>query len=421
MSAEVFFRTHIDGETIDPSRFLARFDEISSFGATGDGGLDRQALSKPDIEAHRTVIDWFRRPGYRINADAVGNIFITRAGTDGTAAPLVTGSHLDSQPTGGRFDGALGVVAAAEVLASLDDRAIATRRPIQLAIWMNEEGCRFSPVTMGSAVFSGSLPSAVAGRAVDREGASFARELDKFFLGIGVKGTTEPLSRPWRYLELHIEQGPILECEHSTIGVVTGVQGTIQYRIDIEGQEAHAGTTPPAMRRDAFKAARTLIDRIESKLEDGDCSTRFTVGRCDIHPSAPNTIAGRTSFTVDLRHPDASTLERHDVLIHKTIQDYAGPCGVTLTKLINTKPVAFDLRLTNAIDAAAERRGLARQHLLSGATHDAARIAGLCPAAMIFVPCRNGLSHCPEEFASETDMIAGVSVLHDVVLAEAQA
>lgn len=398
---------------VDRTRFLTRFREISAIGATVRGGVDRQALSAGDIETHRTVIGWFSDRDYSVRIDQVGNLFITRPGTTAHAAAVAVGSHLDSQPTGGCFDGALGVVAGAEVLARLDDLGIETPMPIQLIVWMNEEGSRFPPVTMGSSFAAGVLDQATILNTRDSDGHDFRAELGTFVKALGVAPENVPL--PETYLELHIEQGPVLEAGGQSIGLVDGVQGLRQFEVRVQGRTAHAGTTPKAHRRDAFVQARGLMEEFDNGFDAFDDNLRFTIGVCQVRPGAPNTVPEDVRFTIDLRHPDEGTLDAAEALIRRQVGN-SGPGRVALKRMLAQAPIIFDRACRDAIERGARFCGVAAIPMLSGATHDAAAIAHRTACGMIFVPSRDGISHHPDEYTGEADMVAGADVLLQAVL-----
>lgn len=401
---------------IDAERFFDHHAQLAEIGRTPKGGVNRQALSDSDRDAHALVLSWFDDERYSIGADAVGNIFVTRTGSEAGAASVMSGSHLDSQPTGGRYDGALGVLAAAEVLLSLDDAGIETRRPLQLAIWMNEEGGRFSPVTMGSSVYAGKLAPESALASTDADGNRFRDCLAGYLLELGLGAAMAGMPYPGAYVELHIEQGPVLEREGLAVGVVSGIQGVRQYAVEVLGAEAHAGTMPLALRQDAFVAARRLIRDIEREIDTTDPLVRFTVGRCRVEPDAPNTVPGRVLFTIDMRHPDPEVLRRYDAMIGGHCCRAAPGIRTSLERLMAAAPVTFDEWIANAIEEAITGFGHDSISLLSGATHDAANMARVCPTGMIFVPSRGGISHREDEFTSDDEMLSGTAVLRSVLL-----
>ena len=307
-------------------------------------------------------------------------------------------------------------MAAAEVLLSLDDAGLETRRPLQLVIWMNEEGVRFSPVTMGSSVYAGNLALELALEATDTDGNQFKDGLAGYLLDLGLSSAMAEMSSPGAYVELHIEQGPVLEREGLNFGVVSGIQGVRQYAIEVLGAEAHAGTMPMALRQDAFVTARRLIHDIEQEIDASDPRVRFTVGRCRVEPGAPNTVPGRVVFTIDIRHPDPNVLQRYGAMICGCCSYAASGTSTYLEQLIATMPVTFDERIANAIQEAITGLGHNSISLLSGATHDAANMARVCPTGMIFVPSRDGISHREDEFTSNDEMLAGTAVLRSVML-----
>jgi N-carbamoyl-L-amino-acid hydrolase len=397
------------------SRFERCFDLVSHIGSTPSGGVDRPALSDADIETHRLLLSWIRDTGWHAACDEIGNLFITRPGTDASASPVATGSHLDSQPRGGRFDGALGVLAGLEVFFRLDERGIETRRPLQLIVWMNEEGCRFTPTTMGSLVYVGQLKLAEIVEQRDVNGCRFGDELKKYFDALNLKPEKTKV-RPHAYIEVHIEQGPILQNQGSVIGAVTGVQGIRQYTVSLHGEAAHAGTTPQRDRRDAFQSLIRIASALGRTLHDPDDQTRFTIGRCDTSPGSLNTIPHTAKFTIDLRHPSPDQLMALDLKVRETSQTLAPPCKAAVESLLDRDPLFFSQAIVDAIEAAALGRGHPVSRLASGATHDSAVMAQICPTGMIFIPCRNGISHREDEHAEMEHMLAAVDTLDNVLV-----
>jgi N-carbamoyl-L-amino-acid hydrolase len=403
-------------QAVRQDRLWQRLMEIGTIGATGRGGVNRQALTPEDTEARRRLLAWATQRGFRASVDAIGNIFIRRAGQDATASPVLAGSHLDTQPTGGNFDGIYGVLAAFEVLEAVCDAGVTTTRPLDVVVWMNEEGARFQPTTMGSAVFAGALPLETALAATDTAGISVAQALAQSLQHLGV-----PERRPLRfpiaaYLEAHIEQGPILEAAHQTLGIVSGIQGLRWFRIDVTGEEAHAGTTPRRIRKDAFGAAVRMVTALQELLYDAADTVRFTVGRFEVAPNSPNTVPGRVLFTIDLRHPEAAVLARLGDQVEAVCRDQAQGCSVTVTETLHSPPVEFDPAMRARLRHAATRQALAHMDIVSGATHDAKYMADLCPSGMLFVPCRGGVSHNESEYAAPADLAAGTKVLAEVIL-----
>jgi N-carbamoyl-L-amino-acid hydrolase len=401
---------------VSEERLWGRHRQIAEIGATGRGGVNRQALTLEDAEARRRVLAWAVARGFAASVDPIGNLFIRRAGRSPTASPIVSGSHLDTQPTGGNFDGVFGVLAALEVLEAVDDAGVETVHPLELAIWTNEEGARFQPTTMGSAVFAGAVPLATALATVDAHGVSVEQALAQTLAAAPAADRRTFRFPMAAYLEAHIEQGPVLEDAGKTIGVVSGIQGLRWFRVEVTGDEAHAGTTPRARRRDAVLAAVDMVRALRDLMLDATDTVRFTVGRFEVHPNSPNTVPGRVLFTVDFRHPDREVLARLGGEVAAVCRAHAGGCGVDVVETLNSPPTAFDHRIGELIQAAAERQGLSHMRIVSGATHDAKHMAGLCPTGMIFVPCERGISHNEAERASAADLAAGARVLAEVVM-----
>ncbi|MBW1842865.1 MAG: M20 family metallo-hydrolase [Deltaproteobacteria bacterium] len=388
--------------------------ELAAIGATEGGGVDRQAFSEEDRLARRLVHLWATELGARPEVDAIGNLFFRYPGTDEQLPSVLTGSHLDTQPTGGKFDGAFGVMAGLEALEALRASGISAERSIDLVIWANEEGCRFHPSTMGSAVRAGEISLETALRTRDESGGSVREYLDlamRDFDGVSRRSFE---THYHAYLEAHIEQGPVLERSHATIGAVTGIQGLRQFEVEIRGCEAHAGTTPRAARRDALIGASEFIAAFSAETRDPEDSIRFTVGAFDVYPGALNTIPGRVTFTIDLRHPDEATLDELERRLNVRISSMS-PCDAEIRRIIQSPYTAFDAALINEIVLTSERLGYDVRKLISGATHDARFMAASCPTAMIFIPCKEGVSHNAEESASAEHVASGTRVLADVI------
>jgi N-carbamoyl-L-amino-acid hydrolase len=328
----------------------------------------------------------------------------------------VAGSHLDTQPTGGNFDGVYGVLAAFEVLEAASDAGVTTNRPLEAVVWTNEEGARFQPATMGSAVFAGALPLEAALATTDTAGISVAQALATSLQRLAV-----PQQRAFRfpmaaYLEAHIEQGPILEATHHTIGIVSGIQGLRWFRVEVTGEEAHAGTTPRRIRKDAFVAAVRMVTALQELLYDAADIVRFTVGRFEVTPNSPNTVPGRVLFTIDLRHPEAAVLSRLGNQVEEVCRDQAQSCDVVVTETLHSSPVQFDPTIRDMLRDTASRQALAHMDMVSGATHDAKYMADLYPSGMLFVPCRGGISHNESEYATPSDLAAGTRLLAAALL-----
>jgi N-carbamoyl-L-amino-acid hydrolase len=400
--------------TINGQRLWDSLMETAAFGATPKGGIRRLTLSDDD----RKVRDWFKRAceelGCSVKVDSVGNMFATRPGRDNALLPIAMGSHLDTQPTGGKFDGVLGVLGALETLRTLNEVGYETNAPLMVVNWTNEEGSRFAPAMLASGVYAGVFTPEYAYAREDRDGAKFGDELDR----IGYRGS-EPVGshRFQAMFELHIEQGPILEAEEKVIGVVTGVQGMRWYEATVRGQEAHTGATPMKLRRNALLGAAQMIQAIH------DVGMRHlpgvaSVGLLENRPNSRNVVPGEVFFTVDLRHPDESVLDVMEREYREALPRIAAEETLDLDeKRIWISPaVRFDDRLIECVRFGAEKAGFTMRELASGAGHDAAYIARVAPTTMIFVPCLGGLSHNEAESTSFDECAAGSQVLLNAVL-----
>lgn len=410
-------RSKLEGPKINRDRLLQRQKAMAQVGATGRGGVNRQALSEADTEARKLLLSWTSARNFVAEADLIGNLFIRRRGTDPTLLPVMVGSHLDSQPTGGKFDGVFGVLAGLEVLETLEDQGIETKRPAELVVWMNEEGSRFAPPTMGSAVNAGAMPLETALATKDKEGTSVGDALALQLAEMPAVGRRKLGSKGAAFVEAHIEQGPLLEESGCPIGVVTGIQGMCSFSVEVNGLEAHAGTTPVRRRQDAFMSAVSLIERLRHRLADPTDTLRFTVGRMEVYPGSPNTVPSRVTFAIDLRHPDEEVLQRAVRATAETCGGMVDRCSVTSHLILQSNPVAFDPSVVDVVRRATERRQIKHQDIVSGATHDALNMAKLTPTAMIFVPCENGVSHNESENVADEHLLVGGQVLCDVVVA----
>jgi N-carbamoyl-L-amino-acid hydrolase len=401
---------------VRPDRLLARLDAFARIGATPGGGVDRQALTDGDRQARGLLARLGQGRGFAVAQDGMANLFVRREGRDPDAPPVLVGSHLDTQPSGGRYDGALGVLAALEVLESLEDDGVSTERAVELVCWTNEEGSRFSPGAMGSMAFAtrsqASRWSAVEGR----DGSSLAAELAATLAVLDVG--SRPIGSPVHcYVELHIEQGPVLESEGIPIGVVTGIQGVRWLEVRLEGQAAHAGTTPRAHRRDPLAAAAEAIHRLSERLMPKDPEARFTVGRMAALPGSVNAIAQVVTFSIDLRHPLWARLDALENAVQDVVAAAAARhgCRAEVTRTLDMAPCAFPAAMVATVEVAARRAGAPSRRMMSGAYHDALFVAAVAPSAMIFIPCRDGLSHNEAEFAEPSDIAAGAEVLYEAV------
>lgn len=403
-------------QAVRQDRLWQRLMDIATIGATGRGGVNRQALTLEDTAARRRLLGWAAQRGFSPSIDAIGNLFMRRVGQDAMAPPVVSGSHLDTQPTGGNFDGIYGVLAAFEVLEAVADAGVTTTRPLDVVVWMNEEGARFQPATMGSAVFAGALALDTVLSTTDSAGISVAQALADSLPHLAV-----PQQRALRfpmaaYLEAHIEQGPILEATQHTLGIVSGIQGLRWFRVEVKGEEAHAGTTPRRIRKDALVAAMRMVTALQELMYDAADTVRFTVGRFEATPNSPNTVPGRVLFTIDLRHPEAAVLTRLGDQVEAICRAEAQGCGVVVTETLHSSPVEFDPAIRDLLRDAATRQALTHMDMVSGATHDAKYMAELCPSGMLFVPCRGGISHNEAEDAAPADLAAGTKILAEAML-----
>ncbi|WP_026791765.1 Zn-dependent hydrolase [Pleomorphomonas oryzae] len=406
------------GPAINGHRLLARLDAFAAIGATPAGGVNRPTLSVEDRKARALLANLGTARGFTVFQDAAANLFLKRASTDNDRPPLLIGSHLDSQPTGGRFDGALGTLAALEVLETLEDNGIVTAGPIELVAWTNEEGSRFSPGAFGSQVYAAGAFPAGWQDAVDSNGASLPDELAATLKALP-EAAERPLGGPFTaYLELHIEQGPLLERQGALIGAVEGIQGTRWLEVTITGQVAHAGTTPLVDRRDAMAVAVAIIAQLQATVMPADVNARLTVGRLTLTPGAVNVIPGEVVFSIDLRHPSGAEIDRLETEITSMVSEAAesGGCQALVRRSMDVAPARFDERLIGIVEDMAKRRSFPCRRMFSGAFHDALFMARLGPAAMIFVPCRGGLSHNEAEYVEPHQIIAGAQVLCDATL-----
>jgi N-carbamoyl-L-amino-acid hydrolase len=396
---------------VDQERLWRRHMAMAEIGAIAEGGVNRQALSAEDIRARALLLEWTGAHGWQAAVDPIANLFVRRPGRDPAAAPIVAGSHMDSQPAGGRFDGIFGVLAALEAMEALEAAGIATRHPIDLVAWTNEEGGRFAPGAMGSAVFAGAMELASCLELTDAAGIRFADALEATLAATPGLPRRELGFEVAAYLEPHIEQGPQLEDTGHQIGVVTGIQGARWYVVEVTGEPGHAGTAPLRGRKDALRAAVRIITALQELMHDPDDALRFTVGRLQVEPNSPNTVPARVTFSIDFRHPEARVLDEHGARIEAVCQASAGPCAVTVTETFNRAPCVFPEAIVAAIERAAGIAGCRHMRMPSGAFHDANFLADLAPTGMIFVPCAKGISHSPAEYASPADLAAGARVL----------
>lgn len=403
---------------INGQRLWDSLMEMAQHGATEKGGVCRLALTDIDKAARDLFVDWCKDAGCTVSVDKMGNIFARRPGRDNTLPPVVMGSHIDSQPTGGKFDGIYGVLAGLEVIRSLNDMNYETNAPIEVSAWTNEEGSRFAPAMVASGVFAKVFDLDYGLSRADVDGKTMGEELQR----IGYAGDEEVGGREFTaFFEVHIEQGPILENEEKTIGVVTDAQGQRWYEITLTGQEAHAGPTPLPTRRDALLGAARIVDVVNRIGMDHQPNACATVGMMQIHPNSRNVIPGKVFLTVDFRHPNADILKDMNDELEVEAKKIADKIGLEMDfeEIWYSPPVAFDKNCVDAVRNAAEQAGYPHRDIVSGAGHDACYINRVAPTGMLFVPCENGISHNEEENATPGDITAGCQVLLQAVIERA--
>jgi N-carbamoyl-L-amino-acid hydrolase len=405
-------------QRIDGKRLWDTLMSFAEIGATPKGGVRRLTLTDVDKRGRDRFRAECEALGLTVRVDEIGNMFARREGRDPSRLPVLFGSHLDSQPSGGKFDGALGVLAGLEVMRSLNDLGIVTDAPVELINWTDEEGSRFGHSLMGSGVWSGIYTLEGAYGLRDTEGVTVATALE----GIGYRGDQPALAFPAdAYFELHIEQGPILENEGKQIGIVTGAQAQVWYDAATIGQDSHAGTTPPSARKDALVAAARIIDLVDRKMRAYGEDGRGTVGQLLVSPNSRNVIPGEVRFSVEFRHPDAAEVDKLDASFPAEAEALAAACGVKLElkKLFGIPAQPFDPACVDLVRQAAARLGYGAREIVSGAGHDAVYVARHVPTAMIFTPCKDGLSHNEAENIQPEEAEAGCQVLFEAVLARA--
>ena len=404
--------------SVDKDRLFRSLMEMAQIGALANGGCCRTALSADDKRGRDLFVDWCTDAGCDVSFDQVGNIYARRAGRDNSKPAVATGSHLDTQPHGGKFDGVYGVLAGLEVVRSLNGAGVTTESPIDVIVWTNEEGVRFSPPLAGSAVFGGICDIQTVHNSTTLDGTTVRQDLES----IGYFGEQRPDQRRLDcFVEVHIEQGPILEAEKRVIGVVTQVQGIRWLRVTVSGQDAHAGTTPMNKRKDALLGAAKMFSRLNALAVAVDDSARLTVGWLDVEPNSGATVPGKVTFNCDLRHPNGKTLDQLDEQIEQAIGEIANTFDlqVSVERPINIPPVQFATELVETIRDTANRLGYENRDMVSGAGHDAMNVARVVPAAMIFVPCKDGISHNEAESATPEDLAAGAHTLLHTLLSRA--
>ena len=405
-------------QRIDSRRLWDTLMAMAEIGATPKGGVKRLTLTEVDRAGRDQFSQWCQAAGLTVRVDSMGNMFARRPGRDPNRKPVLFGSHLDSQPTGGKFDGALGVIAGLEVMRTLHDLNIETEAPLELINWTDEEGSRFGHSLMGSGVWSGIYEQEATYGLRDLEGVSVIEALE----GIGYRG--EHPARPFEadsYFELHIEQGPILEREGKRIGIVTGGQAQVWYDAVLTGQDAHAGTTPPSTRRDALVGAARIVTLVDEMMRARGEDGRGTVGRLQVFPNSCNVVPGEVRFSVEFRHPSGEEIETLAADFPARAEALAREAGLSLElrELFRIPAQPFDPECVALVRDAAARLGLPAREIISGAGHDAVYVARRIPTAMIFTPCKDGLSHNEAESILPEEAADGCQVLFEAVVARA--
>ena len=404
---------------INRDRLWQSLMDLAQLGATAKGGVCRLALTDLDRQARDLFVQWCTAAGCSVSVDAIGNIFARRAGRNPNLPPVMTGSHIDTQPTGGKFDGCYGVMAGLEVIRTLNDLGVETEAPIEVVVWTNEEGSRFPPCMMGSGVFAGKFDLQETLDKQDEQGLSVGAELQR----IGYAGPRAVLGHPvGAYFEAHIEQGPVLEDQALTLGVVMGCLGQKWFDLTFTGVEAHAGPTPMRLRKDALVGAAQVVSAVNRIAHQQQPHACGTVGCLTLHPGSRNVIPGQVQMTIDLRHLHADKLQAMVDEVRGVIEASATHHGLTfeLTPTADFPPLDFHPTCVNAVRDAAQVLGLSHMDIVSGAGHDAIFVAELGPAGMIFVPCEGGISHNEIENAAPDDLAAGCAVLLRAMVNAAQ-
>jgi N-carbamoyl-L-amino-acid hydrolase len=403
---------------INGTRLWDSLMEMAQIGATEKGGVCRLALTDLDKQGRDLFVKWCQDAGCSISVDKMGNIFARRPGKDDSLAPVMTGSHLDSQPTGGKFDGVYGVLAGLEVVRTLNDLGVETERPVEVAVWTNEEGSRFAPAMVASGVFGGVFELDYGLSRADPDGKTMGAELQR----IGYAGDREVGGRDLHaYFEAHIEQGPILEDEDVTIGIVTDAQGQRWYELTLTGVESHAGPTPMPVRKDALLGAARIVDLVNRVGLDNAPLACATVGMLDVYPNSRNVIPGRVFLTIDFRHPDDAVLAGMDKAMREGVQKIVDDIGLglELQQIFYYAPIHFDDSCIDAVRAGAKTHGFSMRDIVSGAGHDACYVSKVAPTSMIFIPCVDGISHNEVEDAKPEWVSAGGNVLLNAILDKA--
>lgn len=406
----------LPSKNVDENRLWQRHMEMAAIGGFGAGGVNRQAFSEEDNRARALMLSWAEQLGLSVFFDPIGNLFFRYQPAGAKGDPVLTGSHADSQPTGGRFDGIYGVLAGFEAIEAIQQAGVSLQRPLEVVAWSNEEGSRFAPGAMGSMVFTGLRHLEEFLEARDQDGIRLS---DALVSSLAVTADAEARDVRYpiaAYVEAHVEQGPVLEQTGKSIGVVTDIQGCRWFEVEVLGETRHAGSTPLSVRRDAMQSAHRIVSALNAHFADPTDTTRFTVGRFELRPNSPNTVADRACFTIDFRHPDQEVLAQKGDEVVALAESVAAPCEVHVRESFSNPPVHFPAAVVDAVDQAADALDIPRLKLPSGAFHDAMFLADHCPTGMIFVPSRGGISHHPDEYTEPSQLAQGARVLCDTLV-----
>lgn len=405
----------LPSSAVSEQRLWDRHQQMARLGAIPGDGVNRACLTPLDRAARRLLIGWAMEAGATVSIDAAANLWLRRDGTEPDAAAVLVGSHMDTQPEGGRFDGIYGVLAGLEAMTAIHGLGLHSRRAIEVVAWTNEEGGRFAPGCMGSMAWSGDRPLSDFADVRDSQDIRFADALAEH-LAAEADLPTRPLGyKPHAYIEAHIEQGPRLEALEIPIGIVTGIQGSRWFTVTLTGRSAHAGTTPLRLRADAMQDFIAVATALNAVMHDPADILRFTIGRMSVKPNTSNSVAGQVVFSIDLRHPDRAELAARGDAIAGAIHAAVRTTQAVVEERFTAWPLDFDPAVTSAIEDAANSLGLASLRMPSGAFHDAQFVARVCPAAMLFIPSRDGVSHHPAEYSTPGQLAAGAAVLADTI------
>tara|TARA_B100001245_G_scaffold61349_1_gene42441 strand:- start:81 stop:1322 length:1242 start_codon:yes stop_codon:yes gene_type:complete len=400
---------------INGNRLWKRHNDLAIHGEMGNGGVNRQALSNEDINARKHIIDWLKKLNIEVYTDNVANIFFRLDGQNTNSPPVLIGSHIDSQPSGGKYDGVFGVLAGIEIIESLSENNIIPKNPIEVVAWMNEEGSRFSPGMMGSSVYTGARSVEDVKKIKDDNGINVDSEIKKMHLSFPNLKIKEFRREIKCFIEAHIEQGPILELNQKRIGIVTGIQGKRTFQIEVNGELNHVGTSPRKIRRDALVSSINIIQNLHKNMWDIEDVVRFTIGKLTVEPNAPSVVPSKVVFSIDLRHPDEKILTNLGDKISQICIENSEPCSVSVNQLVHDQPLEFPDEIISKIEKSSQNLDLPCMRLPSGAGHDARYLHYFCPTGMIFIPCKNGISHSPSESVKKEDLVAGTQVLAETV------